>query len=205
MDEGITVTGVGRVAVTPDQVQARLRLQCTGTDVAEAVSALTTRTDALLAVIRERGVRREDVLTAGLHVEPHWSDRGGGQRDGFVATHAITVSLAEGSAFGELLAALVDVAGNDLGLDSVEQQVADATEQWGQARQAAFTDACERAQQFAQLAGRRLGPVASVHERSSGPADDSPRIALASLNRGLDVQSGSATITAAVTVFWHWE
>lgn len=207
MDEGITVTGTGQTAVTPDLLRARLRLQCAGADVSGALTALTSRTDALLAVVGRRGVNRESVGTTNLHIGPRWSESHKDRPDDYLATHVITVTLPESFAFGELLAELVDVAGDDLRIDAVEHTVGDVPHERREARQAAFADARDRAEQLADLAGRQLDEVAwvSEHRPESGSHVTLAAVVAASHSREpLDVQPGSAIVASDVSVCWSW-
>ena len=70
VDEGITVPGFGAVAVPADRLSLRLRLACAGAGVAEALSALTARTDAVMQAITDQCVDRYDVQNSGLYIEP---------------------------------------------------------------------------------------------------------------------------------------
>lgn len=206
MDQGVTVTGVGTVAVTPDRLRARLRLSCSADGVAAAVTTLTERTDVVVATITEYGISRSDVLSSGLYVEPRW-DRHERQVEGYVATHRITVTLDDSSDFGPLITALAGVAGNDLGVDGIEQFVSDRPVERQQAREAAFANAHDRAEHLAGLAGRRLGPVTWVNEHhpdARGGHDLDEAVALSGRS-GIEVQRGSTAIISAVTVCWAWD
>jgi uncharacterized protein YggE len=160
-----------------------------------------------MAVVKRRGLSRENVGTTSLHIGPKWSGRDMDRRDGYLATHQITVTLPDTTAFGELLADLVDVAGNDLGIDAVEQVVSDVPQERRAARQAAFADARDRAEQLAGLAGRQLGEVAwvSEHRPESGRYEIATVAAVSHSREPLDVQPGSGIVASDVTVCWFWD
>jgi uncharacterized protein YggE len=151
-------------------------------------------------------VSRQNVQTTDLHVQARWSGERKPVVNGYVATHRITVTLSDRAAFGGLLAALVDVAENDLGIDGIDQTVNDVAQVTRRASEAAFSDARERAEQFAALSDRRLGRVVSVTDsHSPGPRHERFQSASLRLSGDLDVEAGSATIVSAVTVGWAWD
>ena len=201
------MTGVGTVTVTPDRLRARLRLSCSADGVAAAVTTLTERTDVVVATITEHGISGTDVLSSGLRVETRWGERQG-HIEGYVATHRITVTLDDGSAFGPLLNALAGVAGNELGVDGIDQIVSDRPVERREAREAAFADARDKAEHLAGLAGRQLGKVEWVNEyqpdsRGGFDVDEIVGVALRA-SSGVEVQRGSTSLVSAVTVCWTW-
>ncbi len=207
MDDGITVTGVGQVPVTPDRLRLTLRLSCSAPDVSEAVSTLTVRTDSVLEAITERGVGRESVRTVGLHVDERWSGERRSQRTGFNATHRICVELADAADVGGLLAAVVEVAGNQIGIDQVETTARERPEQKRQARDLAFADAHTRAEHLAGLADRPLGVVAWLTEHPPDPRHGDTSIWLSTSSASsedLAVQPGTTLITSVISVCWNW-
>lgn len=202
----MTVTGVGRVTVTPDRLQAQLRVASSATDVAEALSTLTSRNRAVLSAIAEHGVPSDDVSTTGLHVEERYRERRNEPRT-YSASHRITVTLDDAQRFGELVSRLVEVGGEDLRVDDVHHLLPDQPALHRQARDEAFADARGRAEQLAALAGRRLGNVVSVLDRSvSGIGREAPRAAaFDSASESLQLEPGTASVAAAVTITWAWE
>jgi uncharacterized protein YggE len=72
------------------------------------------------------------------------------------------------------------------------------------AREKAFNDARERAQQYAGLSGDELGKVLTIDESTSGqeaPASDQMRSAL--VDSRVPLEPGQQTVGLTVTVNWQ--
>jgi uncharacterized protein YggE len=72
------------------------------------------------------------------------------------------------------------------------------------ARDAAFSDALDRAGQLAARAGRELGPVQQILEGMPAWARESGTAVMAMADSAPSVDPGTLGVTAAVTVSWAW-
>ncbi len=71
------------------------------------------------------------------------------------------------------------------------------------AREAAFADARARAEQYARLAGRSLGPVVEIREDDGAPGPVARVLAAQATSDALVVEPGSQEVRATVTVRWE--
>ena len=204
MDNGVTVTGTGQASAPADRLQLILSVGCDADEVSTAIERLTSRTDAVLTALRDRGLTGSDVQTSGLHVHRGYEQQVR-ETPTYRATHQITVASRDLDGFGALVDACVQAAGNDLGLDHVGFDVADQEELLAQAREAAFADARGKAEHLARLAGRTLGPIQSVshggHDLGGPPA---PFAARSAATAELAVAPADHTANASLTVQWAW-
>ena len=201
MTDHVEVTGSGAASAVPDVVVLDARVQCDAPDVAGALSAATDRVVAALQAAGDHGVADRDRRTTGIGVSTRW-DREGRGVVGYTAHQSLRLLVRDRDRVGDLIRALAGAAGDAFGLDGVTLEVADPAPLLERARAAAFEDARARAEQYAALAGRALGPVLRVTE-DHDRAQPMPRFAAKAamdVGGGMPVEAGESTVTASVTV-----
>lgn len=206
MDSGITVTGAGSAEAPADLLRFTLGVGHDAGDVADAVDTVGTKTAKVIAALRDQGIGADAIHTTGVQVYPKYGMEPA-ERQSYRASHSISVQTAELDAFGRLLTAAIDAAGNDLTVEQTMFDVADKTGLVRRARELAVADARDRAEQLARLAGRELGRLQSVEESPSfGPIPFAARetAAKAAVPLGLSVEPGRQTVEVAVTIQWTW-
>lgn len=201
MSEHVEVTGSGAATAVPDAVVVDARVQTQAGDVATALADASARVARALQAAADHGVAGRDRSTRSMGVHPRW-DQQGDRVVGYTAFQSVRLVVRERERVGDLLGALAGAAGDAFGLDAVTLEVSDRAPLHVLAREAAFEDARARATQFAELAGRGLGPVLRITEAEAGWAPPEPRLARASLDAagGMPVEAGEANVTASVTV-----
>jgi uncharacterized protein len=164
--EGVTVSGVGRVLEAPDTLRATVGVQVTRTDVDTAFDDAATAADRVLAAVREAGVAEEDIQTGEFAVNPEYDYREEGPPaiTGYMVRNLVQVIIRDVDAAGELLAGVVDAAGDDARVEGLRFSLEDNVDQLRAARAAAFDDARRKAEHYAELAGAELGALVSVME-----------------------------------------
>ena len=204
--EGVTVAGTGRVPVSPDVLMVWFGAEVTDPAVRDAVSRCSDAISAMLNVLRQRGVVDRDLQTAGASLyQAH--DPGGAPR-GWTASQELSARLRNFDRAGDLVNAVLDAAGPLARLRNLRFDVDRTTERYfvarTEARRRAFGDAETAAQQYAELAGRRLGVVMSVRE---GDAGYSPPVPMRSMSfasaQGAPVEQGELDVTTTVEVRWE--
>lgn len=206
MDTGITATGVGSAEAPADLLRFTLGIGHDAGDVADAVDTVGTKTTEVIAALRDQGVGADDIHTTGVQVFPNY----GGDPVRVLhyrASHSLQVETKDLDAFGRLLTAAIDAAGNDLGIEQTGFDLADKAELVDRAREAAFADARQRADQLARLAGRELGRIESVEEGPQfGPVMPgfARKSSAAAVPPGMSVEPGRQTVQVTVTIQWTW-
>jgi hypothetical protein len=201
MPDHVEVLGTGSASAVPDVVVLDARVQCEASDVAGALGAATGRVTTALQAVADHGVAPADRRTTGMGVGTRW-DREGRGVVGYTAHQSLRIVVRDRERVGELIKALARAAGDAFGLDGVSLEVADPAPLLERARTAAFEDARAKAEQYAALAGRPLGPVLRVSERPD-PGMPVPRFAAsAAMDSGgaMPVEAGESTVGATVTV-----
>ena len=200
----VTVSGSGRAAVSPDVVRLDLRIGHDADDVAAALAGAAEGITKVGAVVRDRGVADADIRTLDAGVNQRWDNTG--TAVGFTAQQRLGVTVRRLESVGEILEAAASAVGNALLVDSVRLDVADRTDGLSRAREAAFADARDKAQQYAALSGAELGSVLGVAESGAMPiqARREMKLMAASMDAGgMPVEGGDLDLGASVMVTWE--
>jgi uncharacterized protein YggE len=197
----VVVVGNGTGSAVPDQAQVNLGVTATRGNVRDAVSVASNDMSRLLAAVRGQGVVEKDIQTTYISI---------GQQTGccpqnvtgYIASGQITVMVHHIQNVAPLIEAAVDAVGNDLQMNGVNLSIADANGAQKAARQAAITDANNRAQDWARLTGHRIGGLIGVSEILGAPAEiGCCKGGAGGGGAGFAIQPGqqSTTVTVAVT------
>jgi uncharacterized protein len=189
----LTVTGHGAATAVPDTAVVRVSAVHRGATLAEALAGAESARAGVVAAA-------EGLVVGTLNLSIWPAHDPEGRPDGFEARHQLEVSTADLDRANDLLARLAAEVGDRLTVDGVQLAVRDATATVGQAREAAFVDARERAEHLAALADAELDKVVEVVE-GGAPTGGAPRALAAKADVGL--QPGESTIASAVTVTWR--
>jgi uncharacterized protein YggE len=204
MDSGITVAGSGQVSGPADVLRLSLSVGHDAADVATAVAQVAERTDAVQAALREQGVEAADIQTSAVNVYPQYADSM--RVAGYRASHSLTVTTKDLTGFGRLLNAAVGAVGNDLGLEQLQFDIADKLPLLERARELAFAQARQKADQLAALAGQSLGSIAAVNE-SFGHIpirEMAAKSVSVGFDSGIGVTPGDQTVELSLEVRWSW-
>lgn len=199
----VTVTGTGRVAVTPDVVRLDLRVGHDAPDVATALSGASTGIAAVGRVVRDAGVADADIRTLDANVSQRYDNTG--TASGFTAQQRLGVTVRRLEAVGEVLEAAAAEVGNALLVDQVRLDVDDRSAALAKARDSAFAEAKSKAQQYADLADASLGTVLGVAEAGATPlfAPKGMAFAAREMAAGMPMEGGDLELSATVTVTWE--
>lgn len=203
MSSHVDVTGVGRATAAPDVVTIDLRVQCDGTDVAGALEDASTRMGRVQSAARDHGVAGADLQTTASGVHQRWAD-GRPEVVGYTAHQGLRLRVRDMASTGRLIRALAATAGDALAVDSIALTIGDPAPLAARARELAFSDARAKAEQYAALAGRRLGGVERVSDVPPAAAGAAARELKLMSAGDMSVEPGEQAVTAQVTVRWSW-
>ncbi|MBO0855855.1 MAG: SIMPL domain-containing protein [Nocardia sp.] len=200
----VTVIGNGKVTGTPDTLQATIGVQVQGADVSGALNETSGKVKAVTDAVSSAGVERKDIQTQQVSLEPRYTSPapgGAGQISGYEATNSLRITIRDTSKASVILAAAANAGGDNTRISGVSFSIDDDTALLNKAREAAFNDARSRADQYAKLAGDRLGKVLAVTETTSGQqgAEKSPAMNGRAV-APVPTEPGQQTTTFAVTV-----
>lgn len=203
-DNTISVSGAGRVDVAPDVLLVSLALEGGAGDVAGALDAASASATAVIEALRAAAVEPADIGTSNLSVHPRFPDHG--RVTGYECRQGLQVVLRDLDASGRILRAVATAAGSALRVDDVSRAVSDPAPAAALARAAAFADALAKAEQLAELAGRRLGAILSIDEALVGgdrrATRSSLRVATLDASAQIPIEQGSRRVEATLAVRW---
>lgn len=136
------------------------------------------RQQAVIDALVGAGLDRKDIRTTRVTVAPQYSNpepAGTATITGYRADNDIEVKIHPTDAASRLLALVVSTGGDATRISSVSYSIGDDSQLVKDARARAFQDAKNRADQYAQLSGLRLGKVISISEASgAAPTHEAP-------------------------------
>jgi uncharacterized protein YggE len=165
--EGIWVSGQGKVTAVPDIANLQLGIEAQETSVALAQSQAAEAMDRVMESLSDNGVVKKDIQTQFFNISriARWDDKN--QQEvviGYRVTNSVNVKIRDIEKTGMIIDAVV-VAGGDLTrVNSVYFSIDDPTEYQKEARDKAVADARNKAEQLASQSGVKLGKATYISE-----------------------------------------
>ncbi|GGC62969.1 SIMPL domain-containing protein [Hoyosella rhizosphaerae] len=203
---GITMSGTGTVSGTPDTLRATVAAMVLRDSVEEGLDAANEVAQRLIDTARDGGVADEDIQTEQFSINPRFEfDEGTRSRSisGYEVTNRLTIKIRDLDSASSILDALGRTGGNDAVVNSVGFSLEDNADLIRQARERAFEDARQSADQYAGLAGRDLGDVVSiVEELAPTPQPFQADDMLQRAEGSVPLEPGTENVEVRVTVRW---
>lgn len=200
----LTVTGNGKVFLTPDIANVSIGVHTEGTDAAEAVSTNNAQTQQVIEELKGMAVEAKDIQTTNFSIYPRQEYDNNGNLTGitYVVDNTVYVTVRDLSKIGDLLNTVVQSGANSI--SGIQFDVADRVKALSSARKAAVDNARAQAEELAQAAGVQLGPVQSIAISSSTPIPlAQSREALAAPAAEVPISPGQLSISVDVTVVYE--
>ena len=200
----ISVSGTGKVTLSPDTADLRLGVVATGKTVKGVRNQAAASMTAVIAALRKLGIADRDIQTSWVSLQPT-SDYGVGtyppKITGYQFSNAVSVTIHDldkvGDAIDDALAAGATT------LDGITFRVADEAGAEAQSRTAAMAEAKAKAQALANAAGVTITGVASITETiAPTPYPIYYGAAAAGKDASTPVQPGTTDIAITVAVVY---
>jgi hypothetical protein len=198
----VTVVGSGQVQGVPDTLTADVGIDFTAPDVTTAMNQTNDRQQAVINALTGAGVDRKDISTTEVSLQPEY-DSSGGAITGYRAGNSIRVKIHPADSASHVLAVIVGAGGDATRINSVSYSIADDSQLVKDARARAFQDAKNRAEQYAQLSGLKLGKVISISEASGGASTMPPAPPRGGAVENVPLEPGQQTVSFSVTAVWE--
>ena len=170
--EGIWVTGTGKVSVVPDIATLRLGIEAQELSVADAQSKANEAMNRVIDALTDNGVADKDIQTQRFSIQrvTKW-DR---EKDieivvGFRVTNIVAAKIRDLDKVGVIIDAVAQAGGDLTRIDSITFSVDDPSAYHEEAREKAMADAETKAKQLAKLAGVTLGKPTYISESIQVP------------------------------------
>jgi len=177
--QGIWVTGEGKVTAVPDIATLRLGIEAQEATVAEAQARASEAMGRVRAALEDNGVAEKDIQTQyfSIHKVTRWDEIKNQEIViGYRVTNMVTAKIRDIDKAGLIIDA-VAVAGGDLTrIDDISFSIDDPSVYLEEARGKAMVDVKAKAEKLARLAGVRLGKPTYISESSYLPSPIYPRV-----------------------------
>lgn len=170
--EGIWVTGEGKVTIKPDIANISLGVSSQEASVAAAMAKTKDAMSKVVAAIKANDIQDKDIQTQQYNISPAYTynpQTGNQTISGYQVTNIVNVKLRDTSRASTVISAVAEAGGDLTRIDSVTFTVEDPTPYYKEARQKAIEDADHKAQKLGSLYGVTLGKPDFVSEYSSTP------------------------------------
>ncbi|MBU2536384.1 MAG: SIMPL domain-containing protein [Chloroflexota bacterium] len=166
-NNGIWVTGEGKVSVVPDVAILSLGVEVQSSSVAEAQSYAATVMTAVIDELDNSGIAEKDIKTQQFSIYPvrRWSEKDGREvLVGYRVTNMVTVKVRNVEDTGTVIDAVARAGGDYIKVNSISFTVDDPSVYYEEARELAMADAKARAEQLADLGKVKLGRPTYISE-----------------------------------------
>ena len=201
----ISVSGTGRVGVTPDLADLRLGVALTAKTVEAARAANATAMAGVIGALKELGIAPRDIQTTNLNLSPAYdysSNRNPPRLTGYALANTVAVTIRDLAKVGAVIDEAMQAGATTV--DSITFRVADSSAAERQAREAAVADARAKAEVFAAAAGVKITGVASIAE-SGAPVPypmargEMAKMAFADAATPVEAGTNEISITVGIT------
>lgn len=158
----ITVTGSGKVYVSPDLAYINVGVRSQGDTVSEALDLNNSQATAIKDTLVAQGVAETDIQTSGLYVYPQtdYNSSGVGTQTYYSVENSVYVTVRDLDKLGTILDAVAKSGANSIyGIDfNVQDDSAAKTS----ARLLAIESAQAQAAELAEATGVELGDIMAI-------------------------------------------
>lgn len=199
-----TVTGEGKVTVTPDVAILNLGMSTKKNTVKAAQAEANTVINNLTKAIKELGVKDEDIKTTNYSVYPDYDYSSGTNRIiGYNVNISLSVIVKNIDSVNDILDKATALGANSVG--GIQFTVAEdkLKELNKEARLKAIKEAKEKAEELAKLSGMTLGKIVNIQEGNNRTYPQPMMLKAGGGESSADIQPGSTDVTSSITLFYE--
>lgn len=166
----VSVVGTGTVMVQPDMIRMNISLSKTAPTTRAAQEEVSKMVRQALTVLSKYNIEDKNIITASLTFSPEYEYRN--NRSVLIGQNArqtIAFSIEGIQSDSEKVSRIIDrlVQINGIELNQMDFSVKDNTEHFVKSRELAFRKAADKAKQYAELSGLKVGRVLNISEDGS--------------------------------------
>lgn len=202
----ITVSANGEVQVTPDRARVSLGVETHATTAREASQQNAAAQTKIIAALRAAGIPQANIRTTGFNVAPkqeYIPETRTWRVDGYQVTNIVVVVVEPVSKAGEVIDVALEAGANRVA--GLNFEIKDPTA----AREAAMTQAVERARREAEIAAAAAGGhivrLLEINVNSYEPSPPRPMMEMARMDQSASTPISEGTQPVVVNVNTRWE
>lgn len=181
----ISVSASGEATVAPDLAVLSFAMSANGAEAAPLRGDVNTRSSAVLAFLRERGVAEADLDAPDITVEPRYDYRRGRRLVGYRVVRSMTARVRDLDRLGELLDGIAAAGANEV--HGARMAASDPSAAEHAALESAVGRARAKAEVLARAAGVTLGALARVQEEGGWEGPPQPLLRMAAAESAAEV------------------
>jgi hypothetical protein len=205
--QGLWVTGEGKVQVTPDIANIQLGIEAQAATVAEAQDQANSAMTSVMNALKTSGVAEKDIQTRYFNIQKvtRWdSDKQLEITIGYRVSNVVNAKIRDVAKAGAVIDAVTQAGGDLTRVDSITFDVDDPIRFYDQARDKAMADASDKAKSLATLAGVKLGKAIYINEYSASTVSPMPIYAKAEagMSDATQISAGELEIVLTIQVVY---
>jgi len=198
----ISVSGEGKVKVTPDQVSISVSVISKGIKAADVKAENDTKIDAVIKAIKKNGIEKQDYQTQRVSLNDQYDYEK--KKHNYVATQTIEILLKDLAKYDGLMENLLDAGVNNIG--NVEFKSSKLETYKSDARKLAMKQAQLKAADYVSVLGQKVGKAIQITDNTQSYSPQ-PMYRTMSMSANADssmpketLAVGEITVTATVSV-----
>jgi uncharacterized protein YggE len=196
-------SAVGSASITPDGIKLSGSANTLARTSSAGLSEIAKIGESIRQVLAENNVDKKNISSANLSIYPEYSYTPTGGRNllGYRVSQGYEVVLEDGKAAGGVIDQLIAATSDKFQINSISSFVTDLEAVTKSARADAIAKAKSKAQDYAQLTGKKLGKILSINESGS----DAPIMPMATSKEALGTSFDMGSTKVEVSLFVSWE
>lgn len=163
--EPLTVTGEGKVYITPDLATITIGIEESGNSLKIVQDNVSRKTNTLTATIKKLGVKDEDIKTTSYNLYPTYNYESTPYRvDGYRVSTSYSVKIRDFDKINDIIVASTEAGANMESNIIFDVNEETKKEKLNEARKLATDNAKEKAEGLAKAAGITLGKIVNISE-----------------------------------------
>jgi uncharacterized protein YggE len=196
-------SAVGSASITPDGIRLSGSANTLAKSSATGLSEIAKIGESIRQVLAANNVDKKNISSANLSIYPEYSYTPTGVRNllGYRVSQGYEVVLEDGKAAGGVIDQLIAATGDKFQINSISSFVTNLDEVTKSARADAIAKAKLKAEDYAQLTGKKLGKILSINENGS----EAPIMPMATSKEALGTTFDMGSTKVEVSLFISWE
>lgn len=202
----VTVTGEGKIVVTPDLAFIDLGVQTKNQDAQKSQQENAKQMSAVIEAVKKAGIKAEDIKTTGYNIYQtyDYTPNSEVKNEYYQVNNIVNIKIKDINAVGKIIDVATAAGANNV--NSIRFTVADDSKYYGDALKLAMANANTKATAIMSTFNKKPGLPLNVSEVSYGGGvyyDYAPAKAMME-GAATPIESGEITITATVNVGYDY-
>lgn len=202
----ITVSGSGKVYLTPDIATISIGVHNEDESAAKAVNSNNAQAEKVTEVLMQMGVDENDIQISNfnIYLEQRYDEDNDQSGTIYIVDNTVFVTVRDLDILGEIMSTVVAAGANSI--FGIQFDVEDKTHALSEARKAAIEDAQRKAEELALAAGVTLGEVESINEYGGVPVpvfEGKAGGGLGAISDQVPISLGQLSLTVEVSVVYN--